>query len=162
MGKLKNMLQGNKLAKKLLELSVEKSDLYRLILKMYNILSYNSNKSFDEQSVLKALKNGDYETIYKDYLELVKSITPSTSEILAEIDETMFKTSTIKNEYKEIVDHCDIDTDEITVFNSLLLKDMYYYNAYLDAIKYCKDLKNKNKAMYKQLEDYFLIKKENK
>lgn len=81
-----------------------------------------------------------------------------------DIDIKRFKTKKYKSLFEDFVWENPeyLLEDQEKIYNELLEKDNIYYDAIKDSINYCKELKNKSKAYYKQLDEYFLIKRDDK
>lgn len=89
-------------------------------------------------------------------LTKLKSLHVSSFVDETKIDVNKFKTKEYKSYFLKLMDASDVNDDELLAnFNSLLFEEKVYIYGLKHAIKYCKDLKNKNKAMYLQLMDYY-------
>ena len=89
-------------------------------------------------------------------LTQLKSLHVSSFVDETKIDVNKFKTKEYKSYFLKLMDAADVNDNELLAnFNALLFEEKVYIYGLKHAIKYCKDLKNKNKAMYLQLMDYY-------
>ena len=74
-----------------------------------------------------------------------------------EVDSKHFLTRQYKYKFEECISSLSYTEKELVeIFNTLINEDSIYIKGLYSAIDYCKNLKNKKKAMYVQLQDYYL------
>lgn len=168
--KLKDLEQENyKNTFKLNDIVVKMYDIvYKMLIKRNDENNDSLYLVKDSDYIKQLLNNKEFYKVLNDYEKIIDCINKLSSNINyktyenKDIDIKKFKTKNYKSLFEHFIwENSDYSLEEqLKIYNELLEKDSIYYDAIKDSINYCKELKNKSKALYKQLNEYFLIEKD--